>query len=291
MAANQDSTGLSLRAVDIRLQLAAKKWWAITLACRLGVFVLSMITVLVPNKALGTAIAAGVVLLASEVCLWQSNKYNDAGQTLHRKLEMRDSFGWEISALDRKEFVSKIPKKIRVALPSEAESEQYFASQEPPGARKALENVQESAWWSLHLTGIMLNVCVGSIIALVALGFVSLVLALGVVADEGTRSTLGQVIISGVTLIFSLELIRLTIGHYQFNQAAKTTVADAQTLLGTKTGTAREKEREAMKLWNEYQLARVEAPLIPQWVYNWKQDDFNTAWNEEYPEIPATANS
>ena len=108
------------------------------------------IGVLIQPLTKASSIVVFVLAVLSEVFTWQSDKNKADAEALRRKLDYEDSLGWEISGAELSDFLARAPQKIRDSIDDEKQ-ENYFASKDMAGTKRALKNVQESAWWSKHL--------------------------------------------------------------------------------------------------------------------------------------------
>ncbi len=144
---------------------------------------------------------------ASAVLLWRRDVTKDVAEKLLRKLDLKDSFGWELSKAEMSDLLADVPRKLAGVLPVEGLGEEYFASNRPAGARRSMENLEESAWWSKHLSKRMSLYCL--VIALILFCVPTLVLLVVIKAIENADalSVVARVVVSVFTLVFSLEAV------------------------------------------------------------------------------------
>ncbi|MGI0488511.1 hypothetical protein ACN4EK_24130 [Pantanalinema rosaneae CENA516] len=265
------------RAICNAYFVLAKKWLTFALLCKLLIFVVGTITVFVPS--LGGYIPPLLITLfaiIAELFSWRSDVYKGSAEALLRKLDARDSLGWAISGAEMSDLGIRSPKKLSKLVSAAALNQEYFASQEGVGAKRTLENIQESAWWSKHLSERMgqyyLLLTVGLIIGLV------LVLAASVetVRNYTLLVGIGRVVTASLMLVFSLGLFRSVLGYYSFAGKAARIEERIEHLLGNVSIT----EIDAIKVMHEYQLARSSAPLIPSWLWEQMKDDLNEMWHQ-----------
>jgi hypothetical protein len=147
------------------------------------------------------------------------------------------------------------------------------------GAKRALQNVQESAWWSKHLAEKMWRFML--VVNFISLSLSVLLLLISVisVSSPETLSSVGRVVISALMLIFSLGLIRLTTSYHSFSQKTHRIEERAGEMLKGSPS-----EIDALKLFTEYHLCRAAAPLLPDWVYERNRQYLNKLWNQFRPE-------
>jgi hypothetical protein len=260
----------------VRNTLFAKcKWWlGIALSLKAAVFVGGALTILLSVGSGFAPIVIGLVAAASELAMWRSDWVKGIAETLHRKLDLEDSFGWRITNADLRDLLARIDIDLSdLAEPTEAN---YFASKSPPSDQRALENLQESAWWSKHLAESMWKICLGAICALIVGCILLLLTSVHAVKDQAVLSEVGKVVTSAILLIFSLSLLRFTVGYFLFSKKAEKAEERAKTLVATSSvGNI-----EAIKLWQEYQLARASAPLVPTRIWKLREKRLNALWRD-----------
>jgi hypothetical protein len=214
-----------------------------------------------------------VVTLLSEYFAWRSDKLKGAAETLLRKLDLRDSFGWAVSNAEITDILARASRKLLADAAKVEKPEAYFASQEGLGVRRALKNIQESAWWSKHLTDKMWRYSLAATLTSIAGSLVVILLSLNTINEYDILSGTGRVVTSVLMLVLSLGLIRLTLGYHNFQQKAQRVETRAEELLNSDSS-----EIDVIKLYNEYHLDRAAAPLIPDLVWKRNQKNLNVLW-------------
>ncbi len=207
---------------------------------------------------------------------WRSDTNKGTAEALLRKLDGRDSFGWPISRAELSDLLMRSPSKVDKLVVAKALSEEYFASEEPPGTLRALENLQESAWWSKHLSERMRSYYLAGTCLLVGIAVLVLLVSIQTIDDKQTLSSLGRIVTSVLTLVFSLNLFRSVLGYHNFSVKAGQIEKSTENLLAS-PGV---QESEIIKLMSEYQLARASAPLLPTWLWNRMEDELNATWKQ-----------
>lgn len=273
----------NLRALSNYYFEITKKWWALTWYSKLAVFVIGLIAVFFPNISIWVTIIVGLVSLASEACNIYSNHNKGKAESLLRKLDLQDSFGWEIKSIDVADVVVSLPKKLQEKFSPSDEPDDYFASKEVVGHHRAVQNLQESAWWSKHLAKTMGNYCFFLTVVLVVISLFTLVISSMVISSGQITSShaeymtsANRVVIAVLLLIVSLGLIPLTMNYYTFSTKAGDSEKIATELIKRKD----DDNVQAIKAFNEYHLARASAPLIPTRLWNRKKDGLNKAWED-----------
>jgi len=274
MANQASNPKYDARALDRVLFELSKKWWLLAAVCRLVVFVVSVVVILagiIPRVAPFITVTLSI---AAELSLWQSSRIQDTAEALLRKLDSYDSFGWPISGVEMSDLLARIPSRIRSGLSAQGVGEEYFASGEGLGFTRAVENIQESAWWSKHLAARSGLLCFLVTCVTVAVSFALLIVSIETIRNFDVLSNIGRVVTSTIALIFSFGLFRLTAGHYGFSRKAAQVEKEADLLL--RYGYV--DSVQALKAAHEYQLARATAPLIPTWVYNSMRSELDDLW-------------
>jgi len=262
------------------------KWWNGFAKTLLGAsFIAGTLGVLgVVEGSVIPFVVAGVALLA-EVAGYAARLRYTSAEWLQRKLDMRDSFGWEVSGREWTDFLARCPMSVKKKAGKSPQDGSFFASKAEPGATKALHNLLESCWWSKHLCETMYKVyftvviiaVFGSIVALIAS------LQLAPLTDPSGKpsremlSIVANIVTSVLMLVMSLRLIDTAIGFVEFCHKAELCEKDAGFALGQ--GSA--DPVAAIRLWHEYQVARSTAPIMPTWVWKWRRAELNALWGQQ----------
>lgn len=261
------------RALSRALYDRSKRWWWSSLACKVGVFIVGTIVVLWAPGWKSSAVLIFLIYLASELSLLRSDSFKGRAETIVRKLDFEESFGWNISGAEMSDFEMRSPARLRKNLPTSASEEEYFASTEVLGPRRAAENVVESAFWSKHLAERMGHLCLGITSILVIGSIVVLVVIIDSVQDVSSLSNVGRLVTSALMLVFSLGLLKLMVSYYGFSKKADRAEQAAENLLKGDCN-----ERDAIKVLHDYQVARAGAPLLPTRLWKRMRDDLNEQW-------------
>jgi hypothetical protein len=251
-----------------------KRWWGYTWIAKLAVFVIGIPAMFLTENSAWFAVITGLFTFLGEAASIRSTEKKSVAEQLLRKLDFNESFGWPISQLEIADAVVSLGRKGQSTIDIEMKSTPYFASASDVGWRRSMENLQESAWWSKHLSrsmgSIMLALAVGlSVISVLLLIFFSLMSS-----AAGTLTTVNRVVISVLLLMGSLDLIPLARNYNSFTQRCAASEKAATELLNSDS----DETVRAIKIWNEYHLARSTAPLIPSRLWSWKEPGLNQAW-------------
>lgn len=254
----------------------AKRWARFSLICKLTGFLVGVLTVLLPLVPAYAPVIVFILAMMADWLAWRSDTHKGTAEAWLRKLDGRDSFGWAISGAEFSDLLMRSPSKVNKLVVAKALSEDYFASKESPGTKRALENLQESAWWSKHLSEQMRNYYLAGTCLLVASAVLILLISVQAIDNKQILSSLGRIVTSALTLVFSLNLFRLVLGYHNFSVKAGQIEKSTENLLASQNV----QESEAIKLMSEYQIARASAPLIPTWLWNRMADELNATWKQ-----------
>lgn len=249
----------------------AKQRYSAALVCRLLVFGVSILN-LFKGFYEYSRLATLLLIPISEYLTYLSDKNKSLAETLLRKLDAQDSFGWAISNAEVSDVIVNCPPNIKKFQ----SKDEYFASQQQSGARRAVENFQESAWWSKHLAQRMGNYYLIGTVASLLILIIVIFVAITTTQNISALSILANVLMSAFLLIFSLGLLRLMNSYYKFSNTAEKVEKSAEQLLLIPNIN----ESDALKMMFEYHLARANAPLLPTWLWKSMSNNLNQTWRE-----------
>jgi hypothetical protein len=260
-----------------------KKYWAAGLSVNVMVFCLGTFVIFGPDSARWVALVALAFKVIAEGLLWYSDHWKGLAQSLHRKLDLENAFGWAITKSELADFLARYTGKLDSLAGTRRGT--YFASTEEAGVNRAIQNVRESSWWSMHLSQSMgwvfslLIVClfVGCTLLLNASVHTlpqTAVDPAGEGATEVVTSAVVKIVTSVMMLVFSLGLLRLACGYFGFSSKSKQIREKAEAMLDN----GPVNEIQAIKLWQEYHLARAGAPILPDWIWRLREKKLNALW-------------
>lgn len=270
-----------LRALCTAEFKAAQLCLGLTVAMQLAAAGVGVVTATVPGFAGWGAMA--LVALASVVAGLRSRgeKHAARGNDMLRQLDLEDGLGRPVSpevvADLRVSAAWYVDRASKRAVPT-----RYFESTNKASARRLVENVRESAWWTKHLAGDMSRIARWFSASL----FVVVVLILIAVTQS--------VITPGDTWpawIAALTLFLIGQGPWQvatryadYSTRAERIQKEAGRLLREGAVT----ELEAMDLVAEYHLIRQASPIIPTAWHQLRQRALNQEWNEVATRLAGT---
>jgi hypothetical protein len=266
------------RALAKALFDRAGKLWGWSLGCQLVVFGCGILLLVFPWGYVEGLATVGALLLSggSAVLLWRRDVTRDNAEALLRKLDLKDLFGWELSRAEISDLLADAPQKLIERLPVEGLGEEYFSSRQPAGPRRSMENLEESAWLSKHLSKLTSRYCVVVATVLLCVPVCVLLISAQAMQDVGTSSLLARLVIVVLTLIFSLDLLRLVTSYQGFRRNAGRAEHQARNLLANRPIDV----VPAVKVMQEYHTARAMAPLLPTWVWRLHESRLNQLWKQ-----------
>lgn len=264
---------LDLRSINQNRFSHAKLLWTLANLSRFIAFVVGAGAVLSPQPSVYLPHIVFVIVAVAELFQWRSDVIKGQSEALLRKLDLCRSFAGEISEADQRDIVSCLPKKIRARFSGSEITDTYFASPLPPGPRRAIENLGESAWFTKRQANYMAGLCIALVVVFAGIALTILIVTSYEVADINTRAGISKVVTSWLLLIFSLGIVRHAWAYHQLAQGSERSYLAVQHL--QMRGDI--SEAEAIKHWYEYQIGRASSPFLPDWLWRWKQDDLNDA--------------
>ena len=250
----------------------AKRWLILVNLSRACSVLLGITSAFLFSTWTLTPVVVFMLYVLSEVATWRSEAFKRSAETVLRKLDFWDSFAWEISSEEMSDFVIDCPSRLRKKIPPPA-ADDYFASREEPGPTRALENLQESAWWTKHLARRMGHILLFITIAVTIASMIVLLAGIGALQNQETLGNVGRTVTAALMLVLSLGLARLTLAYYQLGKRAEQSEREASRQLKSTTTLL-----DVVKAWHDYQVARAGAPLIPNSLWRLKRSELNEAW-------------
>lgn len=256
----------------------AKRFWGFALLCQASVFGCALSLIWAQDelwKALPT-VAALVFSATSWALLRRRDTAKASAEALLRRVDFGRSFGWALSRAEVSDLLAELPRGVAKTIPPENSGEEYFASGRPKGALRSMENLEESAWWSKHLSRHMAVYCLVVSLALFCVPMLILLFSVQAGNDADTLSVVAQIVVSVFTLIFALDVVGAALSYWDFRGQAERAEAGARDLVSG----GHVDEITAIKMIQEYHVARAAAPMIPTVVWKLHRARLNDLWGE-----------
>jgi hypothetical protein len=251
----------------------AKSWWGISLGAQVVASLAGALSVLIDRASSEVALGVGLAAVLGSAGLWRSESLRHRAELLLRHFELEDAFGWIVESKILADNLSKaIPLAAKAATRAQ-EQGGFFASDQPAGPIRALDNLRESAWWTQQLAWFMGQVTAVGAAALGLLALWSLLIAANAVGSNPLQ--VSNVVTAVIALVFAGNLVRLPIDYFGLSADASEYDQKSSELIRSGNVT----ERDALRLLSDYQLTRATAPLIPDWAWRARRQSLNTIWN------------
>ena len=204
-----------------------------------------------------------IICLPIEVFIWRGDVFKQQAEKLKRIHEFSDGLGVEPSAIVRANAAATLAGNLSAS--PESLSGLVFASNEFPSAKRAIENLRESSWFSQQLAQRHAWQSLFHALSLIAVAAL-IPIALPHFVSDAQQLVTGSLVSSSIVLgLFSLGIARRVIGLWQFSNAAGEAAADAHRILSQCTEFG---DSDALLLLNQYQIDRAGSPSISSrlWV-------------------------
>jgi hypothetical protein len=268
-----DAVSPRLRGVLSLWFSRAKIWWGISLGLQISASLFGAISVLTEGASAVTALVVGLASVIGGAGIWRSEALRHRAESLLRLIELEDGFGWKVES---KIIADSLAKAISVAAKAasrEREQGAFYASSETTGARRALDNLRESAWWTQHLAGSMAWITGGASVIVGLMALWSLLVAATLIRSA-TPLVVSNVVTAVISLVFAGNLIRLPFDYTSLSASASESDQKASALVRA----ASVDPTDALRLLGDYQLKRAVGPLIPDWAWRLRRNHLNEIW-------------
>ena len=266
----------------------AKQWYLGYFFGQIAVLAFAIIAILLNLNPNLSAVFAFIALLAIECLRWRSDYWKAEGDAAKRRLEVTDGLGLPVDVAQVADWMAGQSRGFLDDVTSDETKGSVFDSETAPGPRRLVENTQESAWWSKHLSRLM-AVYLGFTIAAVLFGvFCALTASIaGLNASSVPQSgalvqNVGGIVCSVLMFVFSVNLVRLLVEFCNFFSGTKSILVRCETNLKLQEI----EERFALQLLHDYQIERSLAPLLPTFIWKIHGDHLREQWTHFRPKHP-----
>jgi len=281
------NNALTLRQIIAKCFRRAKAWYAAYLCVQLLVLAFAVVALFVNLDPYASALVGLILVVLSEGLRWRSDMWKSEAERFKREWEQCDGFGLEVNAAVIADWVASKPPGFLDDVKEQEVSGSEFDSQEPPGPRRAVENTQESAWWTKHECRRMSVLLLIGLGVLLVVGFGTLLVNVAFLRDAPAHApgdiailrSVGGIVCAIFTIVFSINVVRL---FTEFRELA----AQAEDVFGKCSAQllrADIPERDAWLLMHEYQNARSAAPLIPTRIWLARGAHLRAEWRRFRP--------
>ena len=264
----------NVRVLDQTLLDYAKEVSSYSLIVRILAYVIGAFLLFFTPSFPWSPFLITLLSILAELLQWRSDNVKSTAESLLRKLEYYDGYGWSISKTEVSDIIARSPRKIRNSISYREPGYQYFESEVEVGSKRTLENLIESAWWSKHLAETAGHFFL-TITVLIILGSLTiLIVSIESISNFSTLMNISRIVTSTILLLFSLRLIRHTAEFYAFSRKAEQSESKAIDLLKIQNFD----EDQSIKALLDYQFARNKSPLIPTWIWKVRRATLNDLW-------------
>src|SRR5205814_1573032 len=232
-----------------------------------------------------SAMIAFLGVLSAECIRWRSDCWKTQGESAKRRWEMADGLGEMLDGQEIADWLAAKPKGFLTDVTPDEIQGSEFDSVEPSGPRRAVENTQESAWWSKHQSrrivsylGLFLALVIAATFTALSLSIAALKSA-NVQQSGATVQNVGGVLCSVLMFVFSVNLVRLLTDFWAFASEAEGILSRCSELLKS----ANTSDRDALSVMHDYQTARNSAPLIPTFIWKIHGSHLREQWKDFRP--------
>ncbi len=254
----------------------SKRVASLSLFVRILAYLIGAVLVLSAISFSQLPFLVAIFAIMADLLQWQSDNVKGVAESLLRKLDFLDSFGWRISKTEISDILARSPGNIRKSISWRGPDYAYFDSEEKPGPKRALENLVESSWWSKHLAETSAQIYTIATVVLLLASAVVLIISIETIQNFSVLMNISRVVTSTLLLVITLRLIRFAVDFNNFSRKASQIEGQANDLLKIPDID----NEQAIKLFYEYQFARNSSPLIPTWVWKTRRAGLNELWND-----------
>lgn len=251
----------------------SKRWWGIGIGLQLIVVAINIIIVLAENLSQPLSLLAALLSIGYVFTQWHADRLKRISDSVKRKFELYDGLGWKLTPKETSDLIVSVPEKIindaKIPL-----KEPFFDSSDPPSARRLIQNLEESSWWTKHLADSMMKITALLCAGIFAIATTTLIIGLQTITDQAIAVSLSKVIVSIIVFIFSGGYFRISFEYFRLATEAEKIEDRANKLLSA----GKISETVALKELHEYQIVRSGAPQIPTWIWSFRQKRLNQAW-------------
>jgi hypothetical protein len=195
-------------------------------------------------------------------------------ESLKRQHEFLDGLGAAPSDRTLANLRAELPADLKPEVDRLLTEGVTYASKQPVGLKRVLENLCESAFYSRYLA----TLCATYLLALMLITGVAavsfLLFCLNTLHDATTAVTAARAIAATLVFLISAGTIKSWRGYLSFSAKADQAHAEAARLLKDDEPDPCETHR----VLAEYQLARAGAPMIPTLIWERHHDRLDAIW-------------
>ena len=268
-------------SVSVRLLMQAqfdeaKRWWFYANSSRFLIVTVTIVSLLWKEVPEWIWVFPVVLTIAYSLLQWRADALQEKTEAIKRKLEYQDGLGWIISEQEKSDLILEASRTARKKAYGPEDSP-YFDSLEATSPRRAIENLRQSAWYTRHQAKEMSFLVFAFSVVVLTLAFGFMVVALQSLTPQEWGPSIGRIVITVLVFFVANEYIRIGFRYLSLSQRAERITDRGTQFWQLETLT----ETQAIKLLHEYQIARVTAPMIPDWLWRIRKEELNRLWKQQ----------
>ena len=253
----------------------AKLRWGVATALRFAVVVIAFISVFTIVWLEWLWVLAPICTTASALLQWWADSFRGKAEKLKHRLEYYDGLGWEIPQREVDDQIVEASKRVRNKAYRPEESP-YFDSIEVPSPKRVVDNLEQSAWFTQHLSKKMATIVFVASGFAVAAVFIVLVVVLQSLRLQQWGPNVGRIAITALVFMASYNYVRLGFQYFSLSRQSGQICNVVSHLRKLPAIT----DVQAITLLHEYHIARVKAPMIPNFIWNKMEPELNRRWKK-----------
>lgn len=258
----------------------AKLWWGFGVAFSYLAIVAVPLAWLVGLQEWAGPLVAVMLAISGRVCIWRSESYREEAEWTIRAIELNRGIGHEVDATKLADLRSKYFRGLQKPDDSVSDGGYYEASGKPSHAL-LIKMERESAWWTGQLAkkaSKMVFIAMG----VLALASVSAIALGGLEVEGETATTIASEIFRrayglAICTIVLLDTLNLGVKYHRLSVAARESMERLTILLDRVDDVSVAKLMTAV---SDYQSARKEGPLVPDWFKRYHERSLQRVWDE-----------
>ena len=254
----------------------AKLWWGFGVTFSYLAIVAVPIAWLVGWQEWAGPLAAVGLAIFGRACVWRSEAYRKDAEWTIRVIELNRGIGHEVDTAKLADLKSKYFRGLQKHDDSVSDGGYYEASGKPSYSL-LIKMERESAWWTEQLAK-KASKMVFILMGVVALASV-LAIALGGLEVEGeTATTIASETFRrgyglAICAIILLDTFNLGLKYHRLSVAARESMERLDRVEDVSVP-------RLMTAVSDYQSARKEGPLIPNWFKRYHERSLQRVWDE-----------
>lgn len=253
----------------------SKLFLGFAIICQLAILSSSILVLVLTPYTEWIGLVAAILAIVYVLLQWRSDTLRRMADSVKRKNEVFDGMGWPPSGKEFSDLKVTIPDNIRRDFWKPVRSN-YYDSDTAPSPLRVIENLEESSWWSKHLSQSMMGYSGAFCTVVVMLAIITLLITLQNASGQTYEQNIARAMTSVIVFLFSAGYLRLTFEYFRFGREAQR-IEDQAIYLKKQADLS---SVDALKLLHDYQIIRAGAPLIPTWLWKMKNSKLNDAWDE-----------